>query len=88
MAVLTDKNDDRVRAVMFDLRKPFCADVFKRRRTDDTEADEKYVRLQLRHGTQYHCNAGHYEKYVRLQLRHTGYSYVSSHSITVTPAGH
>jgi len=31
---------------MFDLGKPLCADVFKRRRTHHTKADEKYVRLQ------------------------------------------
>jgi len=32
---------------MLDLRTPFGAHVLKRRRTDDTEADEEHVRLHI-----------------------------------------
>ena len=35
--------------MMLDLRKPFGADVLKRRRTHHTEADKKHVRLHNTH---------------------------------------
>jgi len=38
--------------MMLDLRKPFGADVFKRRRTHYTEADKEHVRLHNTHDKQ------------------------------------